>query len=242
MKIKFHCWKCLEENFGNMNLSFHHDETPKDISNDYFYDFTCINGHKNHFVVSNHKYELLFDSGIYALNDGYYREAVADFAASLERFYEICIRIILIECTKNGTDSFDVLWNEIARQSERQYGAFLALYTSFMGKSPEKQNENMVAFRNKVIHKGEFPSKEETIKYAKYVAERIKNIYSALDGKVNMRLTSLLIIAQTVFKDKKNHYSSTHLPTFLSQYIPSEKIFDENLSGFLSNSRVFYLK
>ncbi|PRX95313.1 hypothetical protein B0G73_1336 [Paraburkholderia sp. BL25I1N1] len=38
------------------------------------------------------KYEALFQIGAYATEDGYYREPVSSFAASLERFYEVCAR------------------------------------------------------------------------------------------------------------------------------------------------------
>ena len=175
MKIRFRCMECTEESFGNLNIGIHYNESPQDFLDDYLYDFTCKNGHENHVALSNHKYELLFDSGICALDDGYYREAVADFAASLERFYEFCIRMILISTTENGIENFNNLWKEMYRQSERQYGAFVALYTSFMGKAPETLKN--VDFRNNIIHKGEFPSKEKTLEYAKYVSERIKNIY-----------------------------------------------------------------
>ena len=238
MKIRFRCMECTEESFGNLNIGIHYNESPQDFLDDYLYDFTCKNGHENHVALSNHKYELLFDSGICALDDGYYREAVADFAASLERFYEFCIRMILISTTENGIENFNNLWKEMYRQSERQYGAFVALYTSFMGKAPETLKN--VDFRNNIIHKGEFPSKEKTLEYAKYVSERIKNIYSALEEKCEMWQASF-IIADKVFKSGK-HSSSTGFSTFLSRYISSDNSFEEVLDGFRKNLDIFYLK
>ncbi|RKR31632.1 hypothetical protein [Paraburkholderia sp. BL17N1] len=38
------------------------------------------------------KYEALFQIGAYATEDGYYREPVSSFTASLERFYEFFVR------------------------------------------------------------------------------------------------------------------------------------------------------
>lgn len=240
MKIRFRCMECTEESFDNLNIGIHYNESTQDFLDDYLYDFTCKNGHENHVALSNHKYELLFDSGICALDDGYYREAVADFAASLERFYEFCIRMILISTTENGIENFNKSWSEIHKQSERQYGAFCVLYTFVMDRVPPKPNDNKVNFRNKVIHQGKFPSKVETLDYAKYVSERIKNIYSALEEKCEMWQASF-IIADKVFKSGK-HYSSTGFSTFLSRYISSDNSFEEVLDEFRKDLDMFYLK
>lgn len=50
------------------------------------YETTCRNGHKSVVLLQEQKFELLFEIGAYAIQDGYYREAVSSFTSSLERF------------------------------------------------------------------------------------------------------------------------------------------------------------
>ena len=50
------------------------------------YDLTCPSSHRTAFCLQNFKFELLFDLGLQAIDDGYYREAVSSFASALERF------------------------------------------------------------------------------------------------------------------------------------------------------------
>ena len=48
-------------------------------------------------LVRKQKFEVLFDLGTRALMDGYAREAVASFAAALERFFEFYVRAFALE-------------------------------------------------------------------------------------------------------------------------------------------------
>jgi hypothetical protein len=47
------------------------------------------------------KFEVLFDLAANAIVDGYYREAIASFAASLERFFEFFVHVA---CLKQGVE------------------------------------------------------------------------------------------------------------------------------------------
>src|SRR4030095_14773427 len=97
------------------------------INDDNVYEFTCSKGHKNALIHQEEKFELLFESAVYAITDGYFREAVSSMASSIERLYEFAIKVIAV---KNGID-LPLLrnsWKQINNQSERQIGAFIFLY------------------------------------------------------------------------------------------------------------------
>ncbi len=76
-----------------------HPPYPKyvELRDDGRYEFTCENGHTTVTVLQEQKFEVLFDLGAHAILDGYYREAVASFTSSLERFYEFFIKAALFE-------------------------------------------------------------------------------------------------------------------------------------------------
>jgi hypothetical protein len=124
-------------------------------------------------ALQQQKFEILFDIGANAILDGYYREAVSSFSSSLERFYEFCIKAL---CKKRYMKSDAVLmaWKNVSNQSERQLGAFIFLWASEFGQAPELLSSNDVGFRNKVIHKGKIPTKEESMKYGNKILAMIR--------------------------------------------------------------------
>jgi len=64
----------------------HHQLTDSGI-----HPVNCNHGHEFVIIFSGAKFEVLFDIGMNAINDGYAREAVSSFTSSLERFYEFFI-------------------------------------------------------------------------------------------------------------------------------------------------------
>lgn len=150
-----------------------------DIRDDGIYEITCIKGHKTVTLLQQLLFEILFDVGAYAITDGYYREAVSSFTASLERFYEFFIKVI---CSKNGVsdDVFKKTWALVSKQSERQLGAYIFFY-SMENNSPPNLPDS--AFRNSVIHKGVIPSKEAAIKYGNEILNLINPVLYALKKK-----------------------------------------------------------
>jgi hypothetical protein len=128
------------------------------------YEVTCPKGHRSTTLLQQQKFELLFDIGAYAIADGYYREAVSSFAASLERFYEFFIRAVMLQ---RGIDSQVIhnAWKVVAAQSERQLGGFVFLYTLEFGRSPQLLSGARAAFRNDVVHKGRIPTRPEAVDY-----------------------------------------------------------------------------
>ncbi|MEF2247481.1 hypothetical protein [Paenibacillus sp. IITD108] len=169
---------------------------------DYFFEFEltdentifpveCTNGHKNAIILPQQKFELLFEMGLRALEDGYTREAAFNFATALERFHEYCVKVMsnVTECQDSGAffdaeefnSEFQKTWKEMSRQSERQYGAFMILYLVAFKRKPTLIPSDCISFRNDVTHKGIFPKEEAVIKYGKFVFDYISEKYMELN-------------------------------------------------------------
>lgn len=139
-----------------------------ELNDNLFFEVVCPKGHEIRMTLESTKYSILFDFGLVAIMDGYYREAVSSIAASLERLYEFFIRVV---CTKHDIpfEYVEDNWAHVANQSERQLGAFCFLYLLETGKPAVVLKGKLVEFRNTVIHKGYLPTKEETLNYAEKV-------------------------------------------------------------------------
>jgi len=143
------------------------------VRDDGVYEFLCNNNHKTVTIIQQPKFEILFEIGACALVDGYFREAVSSFAASLERFYEFAIRFVLHEL-KVDTESVGQSWKKISKQSERQLGAFIFVWLTHYKVVPKTLNENKgVRFRNDVIHNGKIPTQQECIEFGNSVIATI---------------------------------------------------------------------
>jgi hypothetical protein len=138
----------------------------------------CSMGHTSAIVLQSQKFEVLLESGANALTAGFTLEAAASFYAALERLYEFAIKVILHHRQVNG-DTYDKMFKEMARQSERQLGAFLALYALEFG-TAYLPNADITTFRNSVIHKGFIPTPDEAQKFCSNVYAEIFNISQRL--------------------------------------------------------------
>ncbi|MEW6585073.1 MAG: hypothetical protein AB1442_05615 [Nitrospirota bacterium] len=118
----------LEKNKDVLKGFFVSDFCDVDIRDDGVYEMICSEGHKTYTLLQQLDFEIFFDLGAYAITDGYYREAVSSFTASLERFYEFYIKVISL---KHGISDevHETSWKLVSRQSERQIGAYIFLYT-----------------------------------------------------------------------------------------------------------------
>jgi hypothetical protein len=146
------------------------------------YEFICQNGHRTITILQQERFEILFDIGGHAILDGYYREAVSSFTSSLEQFYEYFIKVVLLE-RKTDSASIDTAWRQIAKRSERQFGAFVITYLSVFGQSPNVLSNKKVQFRNDVIHRGKIPSRQEALEYGQAVLDIIRPELIRLRGK-----------------------------------------------------------
>ena len=128
------------------------------------YELECRHGHRSVAILQEAKYEVLFEIAVNAVGDGYYREAVTSFAATLERFYEFAIGVLL-EDGKVQRESVLNAWKVVAAKSERQLGAFVLLWLNRFKVVPALLKGKFVELRNDVVHKGRIPSKMEAIAF-----------------------------------------------------------------------------
>jgi len=154
---------------------------------DYFDDgivlIECSAGHKTALVMQSQKFEMLLDSGAMALLEGFTLEACASFSAALERFYEFSLRVASFGF-KIRDEVYDAMFSEMARQSERQLGAFMLLHALEFG-SAYKPKRSITEFRNATIHKGVIPTVEEAHKFCSEVYETIYILF----GMVRVKYT-----------------------------------------------------
>ncbi|KKK66273.1 hypothetical protein LCGC14_2965770, partial [marine sediment metagenome] len=156
MKVRLTCMDCLQENgipvFRPVVVT---------VNDERFFKMTCPNGHQTLTVIQQPKHEVLFELGMNALVDGYPREAVTSFASCLENFYEFCIDQVSLY---KGVDraSLDAGWKCMAKQSERQLGAFIMLWLNYFGSKPTLLSDKSRSFRNRVVHQGYIPGLDET--------------------------------------------------------------------------------
>jgi len=137
------------------------------------YEFTCDNGHRTTTILQQQRFEILFDIGGHAILDGYYREAVSSFTSSLEQFYEFFVKVVLLN-KKADTTSLEAAWKHIAKQSERQLGAFVITYLAEFGQPPNVLSNNKVQFRNDVIHRGKIPNRRQAMEYGQAVLDVLR--------------------------------------------------------------------
>lgn len=169
MKLLIPCTHCTLES-GDVLVD---DIVTVEFRDDGCYETICSMGHRSTTILQEQKFELLFDIGAFAINDGYYREAVASFTSSLERFYEFFIKAAYFEKDIDSAIVADS-WKRVAKQSERQLGGFIVLYTNDFGKNPPILNNADSRFRNDVIHNGKIPSRQEALKYGQTVLDLIQ--------------------------------------------------------------------
>lgn len=89
-----------------------------ELLNDGVYTIRCPKGHQGVIVLKKLNFELLFDLGINAIGDGYYREAVASITSALERFYEFFIKTVW-HAQGLSFEIIDKNWKSMSNQSER---------------------------------------------------------------------------------------------------------------------------
>jgi hypothetical protein len=187
------------------------------IITDYYDDgivyATCSAGHETAQLVQSSKFEILLESGAIALLDGFTFEAVASFSAALERFCEFALRV---GCVARGLspEPYASMFKEMAKQSERQLGAFMLFYAIEFGKA-YKPDTKMSEFRNSVIHKGTIPTVEEANRYAAYVYEAIFSLYRNLRDKHSDHVMAVVMqgLAEKQAKVPKGMHISTNSTT-----------------------------
>lgn len=201
------------------------------------YQRTCPRGHTQWLVPHVMPFELLFDIATHAILDGYYREAVTTYASSVERFFEHAIRVMLRRADPEGR-LVGQAWNQIAKQSERQLGAFVCLWTANFTALPSLVPKSQVEFRNAVVHKGEIPTKQEACTFGAACLAVIRpQLYELLQAfpAEDEAVAQEWIQAAISKLPAESAYPGTKLPTLLSrQYFGQDNntpSFDELLAS-----------
>ena len=130
--------------------------------------FRCEKGHTTVVTMPIPAFELLFDFGCSALLYGYSREAVTSFASSFERFQEFTCRFLLAR-RNVSLEGVEAWWKEVARQTERQIGSFVAVWIADFHGPPPLLPQKLVEFRNDCVHKGRIPPESEAKAYGEAV-------------------------------------------------------------------------
>ena len=183
MKINLSCPDCLEEQRSHESSSNPPDPIntrrrmtlyPTDLTNEGIYIVRCDLGHSSAIAITLMNHEILFETGVFSILDGYYREAITSFAASLERFFEFAIRAIALahECPHMVESK---CWAEIASQSERQLGAYIYLYSIHFKEKPQLLSKKMIELRNSAVHKGNIPPLDKAMSFGEEVLSIVSN-------------------------------------------------------------------
>jgi hypothetical protein len=138
------------------------------IRDDGLYTGKCPEGHDLLIATQTLRHEMLFEIALNAIADGYHREAVSSFTASMERFFEFAIRV-LARNRKVPPNAFEDAWKPLSRLSERQFGAYVSLYVVSFGEAPLTLSNRMVELRNQVVHNGDLPDREEALKFGEAI-------------------------------------------------------------------------
>lgn len=154
---------------------------PGHLTDDGYILVECSKGHKSAIIYDERKHDILFQSACYTFLNGFEREAVSGFAASLERLYEFFIRVI---ARKESIERkvFDKTWKLLSKHSERQFGCFVMFYSMATNETYSIKNK-LIEFRNKVIHQGYIPKKKETWDFGENVFNIKKEIMQLLNAK-----------------------------------------------------------
>ena len=181
-----------------------------EVGNENLHQVICKKGHKWSLVITQQKHEVLFEVAVHAIIDGYYREAISSFSASLERYYEFFIKVISAALP---SDVFEKAWKQVSSQSERQLGAYIFTYISFYHSLPDTLPQSLTMLRNKVIHNGFVPSRVCAVNFGEAVAKIINDGYNLLQRANRAELDE--IIRRAICPNNFSGYQTIILHTYI---------------------------
>ncbi len=191
MLVNLFCPYCAREAAQRKDPDFEVPVPIVRLRDDGVYPVRCGRGHNARVRLENLRFELLFEMGVYALHDGYTREAVSSCAAALERFYEFYVAVAA-EAFNVAPEELAVSWKAVSRQSERQLGMFVAAHLMLTGRAPELLNPNRdVWFRNCVVHQGYVPEHHEAEEFCEVVLGLLDRLIDDIRGRYPIPLNSI---------------------------------------------------
>jgi hypothetical protein len=143
---------------------------------------TCDRGHRTAGVLQNERYEILAGMAVEAIVREHYRDAVGSFASSLERLWEFYVQAVSRR-HDIPAEKFTAIWKPMANSSERQIGAFVIIHALEANEPAPLLPNRASEFRNKVIHKGYLPSRDEAIDFGQAVADCAYPVLRVLGGE-----------------------------------------------------------
>lgn len=213
MRVPLTCAECMQTDLENSTFV-----ARAELVDHGGYDVFCPKGHRSHLILQQQRFEILFEIGICALRDGYYREAVSSFTSSLERFREFFIRAFFIQSGKSSK-AIEEFWSVIAKHSERQLGAFNAIHLCEFGTSSKNQKRADIELRNEVVHRGTIPNRPQSILYGQSVLDLIR---PALAG------------AKERFPEGTSRSVFLHMQTARGKFDPNLKVVFSSMPTLLS--------
>jgi hypothetical protein len=188
MQIPFVCDRCLTE--GGRGVVY----AIAEINEDGLFEAQCEHGHAVRAVSERPNHEWLISAGAYAIGDGYYREAVLDFAAALESAFGFYVEASLFQAKLEMEPIRELLRQN--RQDQRRAGMVSLCYLRDTGRQFPYLHRKWVEFRNDTVHNGQWPIRAKAIEYAAHVCEAVLGLYEvlgpALEAVQNYRLGELV--------------------------------------------------
>jgi hypothetical protein len=173
------------------------------------YEVKCPSGHIGLTLLQNHKFEILFEIGVLAYFDGYFREAITSFACARERYFEYYIDVIS-KVHNISPPELEKTWKLIP-YSERQYGAFVMAHLFHTKTTFGYVDEKMTKLRNEVVHNGFIPSASDVIAFGEFVYNPIVKLTLDLKASHQNEMTSVLSDEQkSRFDLAKSKHSQTY--------------------------------
>ncbi|MHB1670046.1 hypothetical protein [Thiomonas sp.] len=200
----------------------------------------CARGHKTVVMLQSQKFEVLLESGAAALAAGFTLEAAATFSAAFERFIEFAAKVMLLHM---GMDSatYDEMFKELARQSERQIGSFMALHALVLGVA-YKPVPKIAQFRNDTIHKGAIPTPDEVTNFCSLIYTEIVRTAKLLRARCEKSINA--VIMDNLQARRKKVPAGIHVATVAMSGLSSlmnldaEEDFEQAYVAFLEGQRV----
>ena len=119
-------------------------------------------------------------------------------------------------------EEFDKTWKIISSFSERQVGAYSFIYLSYFGKAPSVLSGKFKELRNKVVHKGYIPSKDEATEYGERVLNEVVPVLLELCSRSEHRLSDYCnkylwaVYKRIVAENPNSHVSQSDHPFIIN--------------------------
>jgi hypothetical protein len=217
MKLNLPCQYCAAASENNSESEILFGET--DLRDDGVYTCQCPKGHLFSVSLMQQHFEMLFELGVNAAIDGYYREAVSNFAASLERFYEFSLNVFMVSSDVTQ-EQWDDSWKKVKNMSERQLGAYVFMHMAWFKEPAQLLSSKQSEFRNGIVHKGKIPTLDEALAFGETVREII------IKGSIQFYRIFSTQIRETM--TMRRHYWNDPEPGTILSYITYPTILDFN--------------